>query len=706
MDNENQENPNTNSNLYSESIQPLKKTSNSAENDLSSRLSEKNIQDNKFESNYSKINHDTTHLPNYKGKGRMTDFVDPAKNNEKRYEHRDSICSDSDYTSSYQRMRSVSVSSISSTASSFVSINTDVLDMVFKLLSPNDLKNVVLVCRRWKYIASAHLWRRMIFPIEKRKLAAMRHILVSYGQFVQSAMVTPPIGMLTVTASSSGGMNIPVVGSYTKNNQWSLPKPLSRSGSVSSASGSINYSSYNPFAKTGSTSKPNRQLIGSSSEFGIGCDKETPRMFFLNSEENLNHSSAAKVNKQMPIFEDTQHSSPLTSFAYTSDSDSAPIEGNNNFNQRGLMSSRDYFSRNRNYSNQHLNNFGDSYQHTDARMSLDTHPSEPESISSTPVQSPFPAMAGVAIPIPGTPGVGNMLESNQNSPVSSYSISNAHNSFNSHTGSIQGGANSVGGIGGNFALQGATHNHIGKFPNVSSSTISKLQQFMECYCPYINDLTVLNPNGITSHSRRIELLEKLFTTYPNLLHLNLTDFIMWDVEAMRLVSLHLHNLRSLNVSNRVELRDDDLVPVIENCLLLEQLHLRATNISDQTILAIEQNLRNRISVLDIGGCSISAKAMSSLIQKTRNLKELRAWSCLRLNDEFLTSLNPNLLKNLEILDLMDINSFSESAVLEAFTKQQWPSLRYLRIRVKCSPSAFVGLSPRAVLKLNPTSILD
>ncbi|PVU98485.1 hypothetical protein BB559_001539 [Furculomyces boomerangus] len=659
MDNENQENPNTNSNLYSESIQPLKKTSNSAENDLSSRLSEKNIQDNKFESNYSKINHDTTHLPNYKGKGkgRMTDFVDPAKNNEKRYEHRDSICSDSDYTSSYQRMRSVSVSSISSTASSFVSINTDVLDMVFKLLSPNDLKNVVLVCRRWKYIASAHLWRRMIFPIEKRKLAAMRHILVSYGQFVQSAMVTPPIGMLTVTASSSGGMNIPVVGSYTKNNQWSLPKPLSRSGSVSSASGSINYSSYNPFAKTGSTSKPNRQLIGSSSEFGI-------------------------------------------------DSDSAPIEGNNNFNQRGLMSSRDYFSRNRNYSNQHLNNFGDSYQHTDARMSLDTHPSEPESISSTPVQSPFPAMAGVAIPIPGTPGVGNMLESNQNSPVSSYSISNAHNSFNSHTGSIQGGANSVGGIGGNFALQGATHNHIGKFPNVSSSTISKLQQFMECYCPYINDLTVLNPNGITSHSRRIELLEKLFTTYPNLLHLNLTDFIMWDVEAMRLVSLHLHNLRSLNVSNRVELRDDDLVPVIENCLLLEQLHLRATNISDQTILAIEQNLRNRISVLDIGGCSISAKAMSSLIQKTRNLKELRAWSCLRLNDEFLTSLNPNLLKNLEILDLMDINSFSESAVLEAFTKQQWPSLRYLRIRVKCSPSAFVGLSPRAVLKLNPTSILD
>ncbi|KAJ2420578.1 hypothetical protein GGF41_004205 [Coemansia sp. RSA 2531] len=229
---------------------------------------------------------------------------------------------------------------------------------------------------------------------------------------------------------------------------------------------------------------------------------------------------------------------------------------------------------------------------------------------------------------------------------------------------------------------------------------------MERFCPNILEAVIKNPTGISSHGRRLGILTRLFQAYPRLEKLDLSDFIMWDTQPLQVVSEQLRMLSSLDVTNRVELGDTDLLPVVESCPRLKELRIRATNATDVTIHGIINNLSHLLVRLNVGGCPVSSAAMAELVTKCTRLRVLQTWSCLRLDDTFLLALNPHVLTEMQVLDLMDVQKFSVEAVRQTFGQQTWPHLKYLRIRAKCSREEFSGIPVRAVLKLNSTTILD
>ncbi|KAJ2685366.1 hypothetical protein GGH99_003788 [Coemansia sp. RSA 1285] len=253
---------------------------------------------------------------------------------------------------------------------------------------------------------------------------------------------------------------------------------------------------------------------------------------------------------------------------------------------------------------------------------------------------------------------------------------------------------------------GSMHSNSYQHHEISEGTVLRMHQFMERYCTGVLEAVVRNPTGISSHSRRLGILARLFQAYPRLERLNLSDFIMWDTQPLQLVSEQLRALKSLDVTNRVELSDKDLLPVVEHCSRLRGLRVRATNVTDVTIRAIIGSLSQSLVSLNVGGCPVSSVAMSELVTTCTNLRVLQMWSCLRLDDNFLLSLNPLILGRLQVLDMMDVQKFSIDAVRKTFGQQRWPYLKYLRIRAKCVRDDFSGIPATAVLKLNSTSILD
>ncbi|PVV05015.1 hypothetical protein BB560_000470 [Smittium megazygosporum] len=544
---------------------------------------------------------------------------------------------------------------------------------IFSLLDKKQLKDVSLVCHRWRDLSASLLWKRMVFPLEKRVLSSMKGFLSVNGRHITSAMIVPPIKMLNATTMSGGNISIPIAGSSTPNDSWSIPKPLSRSGSISSFSGIYPQSPRQPaYRNTPSIVK----ISYSNKPSNSNENRIIARNFSLDNDEFTFDPGQrpGSLYRDNPGYQSS--SSFISNFPDISDSDS--VAQFSSSSRRNSITNN--FATNPRYDNSLSEDIEPNSFNTNASDFFTENRSLSLSSSSTPVV--FPA----AIPIPGTPGVGNTLSTDLGvSPGSGFRSHGEVGTFNSANGSF---------------IERT------RFFSISSSTISRLQQCLECYCPNIVNLTILNPNGITNHSRRMELLEQIFNTYPNLLHLNLSDFIMWDVKAMQLVAQYLHSLRSLNITNRVEVRDEDLIPVIQNCSKLQELRLRATNISDKTMRTIENNLVERIRVLDVGGCSISSEVISRIIKKTYNLTELKAWSCLRLNDDFLRALNPSFLSKLRVLDLMDVNGFSNEAIYETFGTQKWPNLRFLRIRTKGEESLFSGLSRNTILKLNSSTALD
>ncbi|KAJ1931462.1 hypothetical protein FBU59_006701 [Linderina macrospora] len=255
-------------------------------------------------------------------------------------------------------------------------------------------------------------------------------------------------------------------------------------------------------------------------------------------------------------------------------------------------------------------------------------------------------------------------------------------------------------------LQGPHHSAPTTHHEVSDGTVTRMHQFMERYCPNILEAVVRNPTGIASHTRRANILYRLFQAYPRLEKLDLSDFIMWDSQPLHMAAGCLQYLTSLDVTNRVELSDSDLLPIIENCPRLRELRIRATNASDTSIYAIISHLSHTLQVLNVGGCPVSSPAMTELVTKCTHLRILQTWSCLRLDDNFLLALSPEILGSLQVLDMMDVQKFSMDAVGRTFRDQRWPYLKYVRIKAKCTREYFAGIPETAVLKLNSTTILD
>ncbi|KAJ1677604.1 hypothetical protein EV182_005828, partial [Spiromyces aspiralis] len=450
------------------------------------------------------------------------------------------------------------------------------------------------------------LWRRLVIHMDKRRLAAMRPILATYGRYVCELVVSPPESITANVYPAAA----PAHSGRSLSRRTSTTSSVSRSQSLSQ--------------------QPQPPLTQSRSS----STSTTPRLGSLGS---LNlppyHGNTALASAAADVHHRVRHSTP--------------------------------------------------------------------SPSSSPTMSPLRLT-----PIPGTPGVGNMPIDTQILPfVASASESGAGdgglpatqavvanalpaaadgvpphhggattnngNNNNISSGSNNGGNNSNSNNSGGWSAGHLSSPSIRQV-EVTESTISRMQRYIEQYCPNVSTLTVQNPLGIGCPERRYLLLEMLFDTYPNLERLSLRHFIMWDPNPLQMVPTKLRRLRELDVSGRVEVSDSDVSPIVRGCSNLSTLKLRATNIDDSTLDTITTHLAAVLKYLDISGCRITSAALGRLVSRCHALRVLRGWSCLPLNDNFLLSLRPENLPNLRVLDLKSVYSFSSEAAQRTFGWQDWP----------------------------------
>ncbi|KAJ2061298.1 hypothetical protein GGI17_003148 [Coemansia sp. S146] len=567
---------------------------------------------------------------------------------------------------SYHFKRSASACSFSSTASACHVLPTEIFRQIFLYLGNDDLKTVVQVSRQWRSAGNPLLWRTMIFPLDKRRLATMKYPLSRFGHHVRRVIITPPILEFQHNHTSSSRRV-----SMSNTRSWSLSRPLSRSGSVSSH-------------------QQHQQQLGDLVELNDPTTAPTA------AELDAVAAAAAAANNFGSLYSGFASSAssprqyPLTSGHLPPPSPLA------------LTSSR---HRTGSTATTPLPDFSSS-----ATPSSSGGIRRRASRASN-LTSPSPLLPPVyAVPIPGTPGPGNVL-----SESLPHSVSGS--SWGGGGGASGLGAMNISGVVGGANIPTRQTNGTGHSSNASQSnaylyhevsegTVLRMHQFMERFCPNILEAVIKNPTGISSHSRRLGILTRLFQAYPRLEKLDLSDFIMWDTQPLQVVSEQLRMLSSLDVTNRVELGDTDLLPVVESCPRLKELRIRATNATDVTIHGITNNLSHLLVRLNVGGCPVSSAAMAELVTKCTRLRVLQTWSCLRLDDTFLLALDPHVLTEMQVLDLMDVQRFSVEAVRQTFGQQTWPHLKYLRIRAKCSREEFSGIPARAVLKLNSTTILD
>ncbi|KAJ1736322.1 hypothetical protein LPJ61_000108 [Coemansia biformis] len=527
---------------------------------------------------------------------------------------------------SYPLKRSVSVCSLSSVASSGHLLPTELFREVFMYLERDDLVSVVLVCRQWQSAVSPLLWRTLEFPLDKRRLAAMKPLLSRVGRHVRRVIVAPPLEVRRGDRGPSRRV------SASGPRGWPLSRPLSRSGSSSS---------HHPHAQP-----DHRRRSETAAEFA---------------------SVSASPMAREPASTPSTLSSPLHRPGTGVVPPPSPM----------LLSS----------------------PRQPSALSAAT-PAADSSASATPSfgagQRQSPLLPPVyAVPIPGTPGPGNVI-----------SDSLSHSASGGSWGAPGlGGANIAGLPASSRAGNAPGHLHH-LHQEISEGTVLRMHQFMERYCTHVLEAVVKNPAGISNHGRRLGILARLFRAYPRLERLDLSDFIMWDTQPLQLAAEQLRMLCSLDVTNRVELGDGDLLPVLQNCCRLRELRIRATNATDATIYAVISNLSDTLVSLNVGGCQVSPAAMSELVTACRRLRILQTWSCLRLDDSFLLALDARILTQLQVLDMMDVRRFSAAAIRKTFGQQAWPQMKYLRISAPCTREDFSGIPPQAVLKLNASTILD
>ncbi|KAJ2874579.1 hypothetical protein FB639_004086 [Coemansia asiatica] len=615
--------------------------------------------------------------------------------------------------SSYPFKRSMSTCSFSSTASGFYMLPTELFRQVFKYLDTEDLKTVVQVSRQWRSAANSLLWRSVVFPLDKRRLAAMKPVLAHFGYLVRRVVITPPLleahysqssssrrVSMSSNANNAANNNSGVNGGSGRS--WSLSRPLSRSGSISS-------NQQQPLPVSNAQSAP----------FSSFAEPGSPAALSL-SASATNQAAAAAADLLPPATASfgTIHSG-FTSVA------SSPQNHPANTSHFPPPSPLSLASSSRPRAS--LSTTADASVPATPASSMGVSVGRQQSRTSASAASPSPSLPPIyAVPIPGNPGPGNVLSESRPPSVADSSWSataaglGAINISSASGGAPSGNSTSSRANNNNNNNSNSSSMHPGSYHpysqsskpyhhhhhEVSEGTVLRMHQFMERFCPNVLEAVIKNTAGISSHSRRLGILVRLFQAYPRLEKLDLSDFIMWDPQPLQLVSEHLHMLSSLDVTNRVELTDVDLLPVVENCHRLRELKIRATNATDSTIYAIVGNLAHSLVSLNVGGCPVSSSAMAELVTKCAKLRVLHMWSCLRLDDTFLLALNPQFLTSFQVLDMMDVQKFSSDAVRRTFGQQVWPHLRYLRIRAKCTRDDFSGIPVFATLKLNSNTILD
>ncbi|KAJ2343323.1 hypothetical protein GGF43_005723, partial [Coemansia sp. RSA 2618] len=386
------------------------------------------------------------------------------------------VATETESLSSYPFKRSISVCSFMSAASTSCLLPTELFREIFKYLVVEDLRTVVQVSRQWRSAGNPLLWRTMVFPLDKRRLAAMKPILSSTGHHVRRVVITPP---LLDSQLSRNGSSRRV--STSNSRGWSFSRPLSRSGSVSLQQPPLHLQQNRADAQGQSdvsgeqinTLLPSLSSTDTSASGTAPASGSAQGMLLASSSHAAAAAAANSALGNSPSGVSSTQPSPLNRPSQSQLPPPSPMS---------LSSPRQRAASNATtpLADVSASATPSTFSGTGRRQSR-----------ASMTMSPSPLLPPVyAVPIPGTPGPGNVIS--ESLPLSA-------------SGSSWG----IPGLGGMnipilpSASSSSRPSHTpGHFHEVSEGTVLRMHQFMERYCPNVLEAVVKNPTGISSHSRR------------------------------------------------------------------------------------------------------------------------------------------------------------------------------------------------------------
>ncbi|GAB1603299.1 dynein regulatory complex subunit 6 isoform X6 [Argonauta hians] len=150
--------------------------------------------------------------------------------------------------------------------------------------------------------------------------------------------------------------------------------------------------------------------------------------------------------------------------------------------------------------------------------------------------------------------------------------------------------------------------------------------------------------------------------HQHLQHLNLRDCRHIDDSAFLAIT-SCNNLQDLNLSNCTPLKDDHIVVIAQQCRILSYLNISHTLITDVTLTAIAQYLKNLLC-LSVAYCTkFTDQGMVSLTEGEccKSLQHLDISNCLQITPEGFHSIS-NKCKNLKVLIIDEFPTLTDQCI--------------------------------------------
>jgi EIN3-binding F-box protein len=171
------------------------------------------------------------------------------------------------------------------------------------------------------------------------------------------------------------------------------------------------------------------------------------------------------------------------------------------------------------------------------------------------------------------------------------------------------------------------------FSDVSLMTVGKI-------CPMLDSIELSGLGNVTDHG----LLPLINTCAGRLVNVNLCkNANLTDMAVTSLVKANGSSLKILNLDGCKKVTDKTTTEIVGRCIVLEELDLSKTVVSDFGVAVLASAKQLKLRVLSLAGCQkLTGKSMLSLGKIGRSLEGLNLLSCNLVNSYNLASLEEKL----------------------------------------------------------------
>lgn len=159
-------------------------------------------------------------------------------------------------------------------------------------------------------------------------------------------------------------------------------------------------------------------------------------------------------------------------------------------------------------------------------------------------------------------------------------------------------------------------------------------------CPMLESIELSGLGDVTDHG----LLPLINTCAGHLVNVNLCkNANLTDMAVASLVKANGNTLKLLNLDGCKKVTDKTIMEIVERCVVLEELDLSRSMVSDFGIALLASAKQLELQVLSLAGCQkLTGKSMLSLGKMGKSLEGLNLLSCNLVNSYSLASLEEKL----------------------------------------------------------------